>query len=206
MPRKNLRVEGEPLRPVIRFNEAAARCRGKTMVVRRGRTCVSSASMRPRPDAAEKQDGQSGCGGLLVAASMRPRPDAAEKLTSVARTPRKSSGFNEAAARCRGKTLTKWLESLRRVRASMRPRPDAAEKRPAACPRRGRRGGFNEAAARCRGKTPRGGAGGACGHRASMRPRPDAAEKRRPRRRRARREVGASMRPRPDAAEKRRRP
>ena len=60
-------------------------------------------------------------------ASMRPRPDAAEN----ARTPRSSStqgpGFNEAAARCRGKRF-------------------------AACRTPRTRARFNEAAARCRGK------------------------------------------------------
>ena len=63
-------------RPASRFNEAAARCRGK-----RGEAALaaapSEASMRPRPDAAENDD-DDGDGDTLQAASMRPRPDAAE--------------------------------------------------------------------------------------------------------------------------------
>ena len=60
---------------------------------------------------------------------MRPRPDAAENARRAGRSPRPPAGFNEAAARCRGKQSA-W--------------------RPAA-PRPAR---FNEAAARCRGKLP----------------------------------------------------
>ena len=37
----------------ICFNEAAARCRGKLLVVLRVMVSSESASMRPRPDAAE---------------------------------------------------------------------------------------------------------------------------------------------------------
>ena len=85
------------------------------------------ASMRPRPDAAENAhehpaEAESG------QASMRPRPDAAENSRRCARRWGKSSRFNEAAARCRGK-------------------PPACR----ASPNAGRTG-FNEAAARCRGK------------------------------------------------------
>ena len=61
------------------------------------------------------------------AASMRPRPDAAENLRAQARRFVISLGFNEAAARCRGK---RW-RTRARGRWSSR---------------------FNEAAARCRGK------------------------------------------------------
>ena len=60
-------------------------------------------------------------------ASMRPRPDAAENRAAGPRATRRSAGFNEAAARCRGK--------LRRPGRGRTRRP---------C--------FNEAAARCRGK------------------------------------------------------
>ena len=60
------------------------------------------ASMRPRPDAAENPDVRLGLAGALEA-SMRPRPDAAENAEDGAcRTPG-GDGFNEAAARCRGK-------------------------------------------------------------------------------------------------------
>ena len=83
------------------FNEAAARCRGKPArppLVDRGR----AASMRPRPDAAENAYDavrDIGRGG----ASMRPRPDAAENMARRTRHWTASCGFNEAAARCRGK-------------------------------------------------------------------------------------------------------
>ena len=40
---------------------------------------------------------------LTDAASMRPRPDAAENLRRATTTSAWSPGFNEAAARCRGK-------------------------------------------------------------------------------------------------------
>ena len=64
-----------------------------------------------------------------------------------------AAGFNEAAARCRGKRPGKRGARRGLRRASMRPRPDAAENSRSAT-----RGGpspphrFNEAAARCRGK------------------------------------------------------
>ena len=60
-------------------------------------------------------------------ASMRPRPDAAENPTPAPATPAGTPGFNEAAARCRGK-----------------PRIRVKSAGDARC--------FNEAAARCRGK------------------------------------------------------
>ena len=69
------------------------------------------------------------------------------------RIPAELPGFNEAAARCRGKHPPETLH-VADLDASMRPRPDAAENG------RGRRrtgqtsAGFNEAAARCRGKQP----------------------------------------------------
>ena len=109
-------------------------------------------------------------------ASMRPRPDAAENESLWDRMQAAiREGFNEAAARCRGKRQDRGLVGGPEPVASMRPRPDAAENRR----RRGRDG---------------------AGHRASMRPRPDAAENRW-RRGGAGRARGASMRPRPDAAE-----
>ena len=59
---------------------------------------------------------------------MRPRPDAAEKHITGASNAGRGVRFNEAAARCRGKTYVP-------LRA------------------KGFRASFNEAAARCRGKT-----------------------------------------------------
>ena len=97
------------------------------------------------------------------------------KTAICAAQPASPAGFNEAAARCRGK------------RAHTYP---AAEDRE----------GFNEAAARCRGKRFKFVGRGRGAGPASMRPRPDAAENLlfevRPHQRRS-----ASMRPRPDAAE-----
>ena len=61
-----------------RFNEAAARCRGK----------------RPGP---ERLDADARM------ASMRPRPDAAENRSAGRRRRGRRRRFNEAAARCRGK-------------------------------------------------------------------------------------------------------
>ena len=84
-------------------------------------------------------------------ASMRPRPDAAENLRF--NTPPNTDfrpGFNEAAARCRGKQVDHRDQRGRRA-ASMRPRPDAAE-------------------------NPLQGGARALAQGASMRPRPDAAE------------------------------
>ena len=159
---------------------------------------------------------------FAVRASMRPRPDAAENSTSPASPSRILRGFNEAAARCRGKRCDAGLRRGGRD-ASMRPRPDAAENVPRPPHGRDVHPGFNEAAARCRGKPPntcspkprrpcfneaaarcRGKHGGlgARGRdvRASMRPRPDAAENR-VRWRYPTSAGTASMRPRPDAAE-----
>ena len=96
--------------------------------------------------------------------------------TSRATWPCTGTGFNEAAARCRGK-------------------------RPAGGTCRGPGSCFNEAAARCRGKRPPGFQGRRLPPRASMRPRPDAAENGRLRSRAGGAGSGASMRPRPDAAE-----
>ena len=126
MPRKTPEIRELARRVDRRFNEAAARCRGK-----RPRTVRLAlgpgASMRPRPDAAENGD-LPALDVAFVNASMRPRPDAAENpLRHAAAVPLRV--------------------------ASMRPRPDAAEntqRRRATTWRAS--GRFNEAAARCRGK------------------------------------------------------
>ena len=113
----------------VRFNEAAARCRGKLRHVRRDRH-EREASMRPRPDAAENVGGRVRPAGSRNAASMRPRPDAAENFKTEYRL--------DAA-----------------IPASMRPRPDAAENYGCQRQPRPRTPRFNEAAARCRGKRAR---------------------------------------------------
>ena len=121
-----------------RFNEAAARCRGKptwygwhphrllaSMRPRpdaaenapppRGRREAAAASMRPRPDAAENTRRKVSLPTGLKLASMRPRPDAAENPALFDRTVAPFLGFNEAAARCRGKlTMDRSSESRRR--------------------------------------------------------------------------------------------
>ena len=123
---KRRRCSGRPPPRWPGFNEAAARCRGKHNPRAEIRIPVHKASMRPRPDAAENH--VSCCPtSSRPRASMRPRPDAAENEYGL-------------------------VAHVRHGGASMRPRPDAAEN-----PRRGRRGSrpsprFNEAAARCRGK------------------------------------------------------
>ena len=134
--------------------------------------------MRPRPDAAENTpDPNRTAAG--PSASMRPRPDAAENGPGPCNPRDHGSGFNEAAARCRGKRRrTKcrtgsagicFNEAAARCRgkpgrnvchprigvASMRPRPDAAENSSGASGSSDTRAGFNEAAARCRGKPAR---------------------------------------------------
>ena len=103
MPRKTL-VRRAAVRAVdLRFNEAAARCRGKLvpgLVGVGGGTRFNEAAARCR--------GKRGGGS-------------ANAWTSCA-------SFNEAAARCRGKHPLRGLAERRRARAaSMRPRPDAAE-------------------------------------------------------------------------------
>ena len=60
-----------------RFNEAAARCRGKPLHWTFNEAAAGRASMRPRPDAAEN-DLSRPENRERVEASMRPRPDAAE--------------------------------------------------------------------------------------------------------------------------------
>ena len=78
MPRKNAFVSRSVTRTPRRFNEAAARCRGKTLPALLVVEAEPGASMRPRPDAAEKRR-VAGDRGQQQPASMRPRPDAAEK-------------------------------------------------------------------------------------------------------------------------------
>ena len=156
MPRKNYpAASSSGVRSVRCFNEAAARCRGKT----RDRLALVRhripASMRPRPDAAEKPARERRSRPARPAASMRPRPDAAEKHRGFAVGASLAARFNEAAARCRGKTLTARLSDLPGANASMRPRPDAAEKRRVSPSSSCSPPCFNEAAARCRGKTAR---------------------------------------------------
>ena len=158
------------------FNEAAARCRGKRPHDRQVPGAARRASMRPRPDAAENDQGMEYI-RHRADASMRPRPDAAENP--------------EAAVR-----------AARRDLASMRPRPDAAENANAAPPSTRRRRGFNEAAARCRGKPALVRRDYAAAADASMRPRPDAAENKQEVHNHTLYDH-ASMRPRPDAAENR---
>ena len=160
-------------RAARRFNEAAARCRGKP-----AQGCLV---------------------GGRAWASMRPRPDAAENATRGRSAAPGHTRFNEAAARCRGKHRRPAPRPGSRRPASMRPRPDAAENRSVRIRVRPARSGFNEAAARCRGKHGRlrrrgcnrrgfneaaarcrgkrvGLPPGRGRRRASMRPRPDAAE------------------------------
>ena len=182
--------------------------------------------MRPRPDAAENPTFYRARPAGAGRASMRPRPDAAENQTWKASTRTNQTGFNEAAARCRGKPRRRAGRPAPDRQASMRPRPDAAENRresrgeregvagasmrprPDAAENRSRRSRpcsarrprFNEAAARCRGKPPIPPSVPVRRAHASMRPRPDAAENP-PGRRRGGRLGLASMRPRPDAAE-----
>ena len=78
---ENLHRYGFAGQALLRFNEAAARCRGK-LAARVRRQFAGLASMRPRPDAAEnrrpgrREDGR-------ARASMRPRPDAAENASNL---------------------------------------------------------------------------------------------------------------------------
>ena len=78
MPRKTPATGARRLAEAARFNEAAARCRGKPYESIPYFRAYHMASMRPRPDAAEN-------------ARTGPPPAC------------RSSCFNEAAARCRGK-------------------------------------------------------------------------------------------------------
>ena len=70
-----------------RFNEAAARCRGKLSEIVRGCAASPAASMRPRPDAAENPHRDRARAVGRAGASMRPRPDAAENRLHRAPVP-----------------------------------------------------------------------------------------------------------------------
>ena len=223
MPRKTRPQRGGTTAESLRFNEAAARCRGKRRRAARIDGGLPGASMRPRPDAAENR---------LRVVCCRPRHEGFNEAAARCRGKRRQEGrcsdgfesFNEAAARCRGK-LVEARKSAQTIKASMRPRPDAAENarardlqavRPHPASMRPRPDAaendfaqsrnsdsssrFNEAAARCRGKRRNAGhpPGRGC---ASMRPRPDAAENSGCARPASGRAPRASMRPRPDAAE-----
>ena len=100
MPRKTPPAATSPASP-RRFNEAAARCRGKPFLCFPEIGRNPAASMRPRPDAAENALIHVPAPPIETA-SMRPRPDAAENPE-------------------RHDALVPGLP------ASMRPRPDAAE-------------------------------------------------------------------------------
>ena len=78
MPRKTARRPSSATTVAARFNEAAARCRGKPSPSSAARSRQARASMRPRPDAAENP----------------PDPFGHQRV---------DDSFNEAAARCRGK-------------------------------------------------------------------------------------------------------
>ena len=69
--------------------------------------------------------------------------------------PAAGMGFNEAAARCRGKRERHGVRRSARLPASMRPRPDAAENAGRVADGAAEDARFNEAAARCRGKLGR---------------------------------------------------
>ena len=83
MPRKTGGDRAGVVLTAARFNEAAARCRGKPSGHDPGDgRDLFLASMRPRPDAAEnRRAGRAD--GPAAGASMRPRPDAAENLMSL---------------------------------------------------------------------------------------------------------------------------
>ena len=97
---ENEAVTGFLVDHVRRFNEAAARCRGKRRRPAgrgRPRRCFNEAAARCRGKRAVQGRGSA-----------------------------RKTRFNEAAARCRGKPGAQRLARPRRP-ASMRPRPDAAE-------------------------------------------------------------------------------
>ena len=85
MPRKTSSSATAPITSIVRFNEAAARCRGKPVVGRPLDLRGPLASMRPRPDAAENRLASESMRPLRSQASMRPRPDAAENRPGEAR-------------------------------------------------------------------------------------------------------------------------
>ena len=140
-------------RRAARFNEAAARCRGKPLVRQRRYDAGAIASMRPRPDAAENPAVWRRWHTASRRASMRPRPDAAENRRRAGTTATwRRRCFNEAAARCRGKPFGRRRPGRRRRRfneaaARCRGKPRTCSPGLARTAAR-----FNEAAARCRGK------------------------------------------------------
>ena len=67
------------------------------------------ASMRPRPDATENMI-EDADGARTHPASMRPRPDATENFCAAVATARRTTCFNEAAARCHGKRTAPRME------------------------------------------------------------------------------------------------
>ena len=123
----------------------------KTQVGRRRDGRAASASMRPRPDAAEnaaaRRLGAHAAVGFNEAAARCRGKRGAVRLASS-----RLKCFNEAAARCRGKPTQHIEAAAADIPASMRPRPDAAENRLAGTAFAPVWIGFNEAAARCRGK------------------------------------------------------
>ena len=58
MPRKSRGIHTPSTSARTRFNEAAARCRGKVKAEVDNMPTTTLASMRPRPDAAEKGGGR----------------------------------------------------------------------------------------------------------------------------------------------------
>ena len=122
---ENARRTAASSRGTPRFNEAAARCRGKRFhaagaFVPSSGFNEAAARCRGKLNACSVPKVQAG-------ASMRPRPDAAENPGRRAAEEQIAHSFNEAAARCRGKL-------------------DGGAKLG------GQHARFNEAAARCRGK------------------------------------------------------
>ena len=109
-----------------RFNEAAARCRGK-----RGARVETPGRPRRFNEAAARCRGKRGPG----AEALLRMPPGFNEAAARCRGKRVSSGsrrrprrrFNEAAARCRGKPSRRGRHGYQNVGASMRPRPDAAE-------------------------------------------------------------------------------
>ena len=97
----------------------------KTGFFRAARAARGTASMRPRPDAAENGETTArwNCSATRfneAAARCRGKLGGAGTLRVTA------MGFNEAAARCRGKRVAHTTAG-EMAGASMRPRPDAAE-------------------------------------------------------------------------------
>ena len=111
----------------LRFNEAAARCRGKRTasgaeaIARSGFNEAAARCRGKRPTASGRSSAAIFCFNE-AAARCRGKPRSSRSPHPVTVT-----GFNEAAARCRGKPTRVGRTGSRRCDASMRPRPDAAE-------------------------------------------------------------------------------